>query len=379
VTGKQTHVSLHTSFDPFPPSFLNSEDEDAPSPLTKRLSHLALSRQSSAASLKSTPRSSRSHPHPLSRSFSGDAKVYSSKSTQNLKRPSLPPTSWQSRSRTVASTLSLSIAEQDSPESGSTLSRFSEPPSSRVDIQVDSQRNDQVRTPSSSSTQSLPGPITPDLSDAPASIKSWDCEKSLPPIPLSRAASIASLRPMESLPDMKNRPPRLDTLAPRRPISSESELSDHPVVSPHTPKLSNPHTPTFSSTRTTPRRLQLSASLGTGLQPGEPAPMQGLLLGYNRQLHDQQRARASTAPSPSASSGHRYSVRPPSSAATPGFSRSGSVDLSLSELGEPRLRPRTGTGMVYRKSSMSLTRAAADVQAQSRIRMPSERVGPVAS
>ena len=355
--------------------FLSSEDEDAPSPLTKRLSHLALSRQSSVASLKSVPRSSRSHPHPLSRSFSGDAKVHSSKSTQNLKHPSLPPTSWQSRSRTVASTLSLTIAEQDPPEPASALARFSEPPS-RVD--VDSQRNDQVRTPSSSSTQSLPGPVTPDVTDVPASVNSWDREKNLPPIPISRVPSLASLRPVGSLSDMKNRPPRLDTLASRRPISSESDLSDPPVVSPHTPKLSTPHTPTFSPTRATPRPLQLSASLGAGSQPGEPTSMQGLLLSYNRQLHDQQRARASTGPSASVSTG-RFGVRPPSSVATQRMSRSGSMDLSLSELGEPRLRPRTGTGMVYKKSSMSLTRAAADVQAQSRIRMTSERTSQVAS
>ena len=332
---------------------------------------MALSRQSSEASLKSTPRSS--HPHPLSRSFSGDAKVYSSKSTQNLKRPSLPPTSWQSRSRTVVSTRSLTIPEQDRPEPASTLARFSEPPPSRLDTQVDSHRNEQVRTPSSSSTQSLPGPITPDVTDVPGSIKPWDREKNLPPIPLSRASSYASLRPMESFSDIKNRSLKLNTLVPKRPISSESELSDPPIVSPHTPKLSNPQTPTFSPTRTTPRPLQLSASLGTGLQPGEPASMQGLILGYNRQLHDQQRARTSSGQPTTSPGGHRYSVRPPSS------SGSGSVDLSLSELGEPRLRPRTGTGMVYKKSSTSLTRAAADVQALSRVRMASERTGAVAS
>lgn len=326
---------------------------------------MALSRQSSEASLKSA---SRSHPHPLSHSFSGDAKVYSSKSTQNLKRPSLPPTSWQSRSRTVVSTPSPGISEQ---EPAATSARFSEPLPSRLDTQVDSHRNEQVRTPSSSSTQSLPGPITPDVSDVPVPDKSYR-EKNLPPIPLSRASSFASLRPMESFSDMKNRPLRLNTLAPKRPISSESELSDPPIVSPHTPKLSNPPTPTFSPTRTTPRPLQLSASLGTGLQPGEPASMQGLLLGYNRQLHDQQRARVLSGQPPTTPTGHRYSVRPLSS------SRSGSVDLSLSELGEPRLRPRTGTGMVYKKSSTGLTRAAADVQALSRVRMASERTGAVA-
>jgi hypothetical protein len=325
---------------------------------------MALSRQSSEASLKSV---SRSHPHPLSQSISGDGKVYSSKSTQNLRRPSLPPTSWQSRSRTVVSTPSPSISEQ---EPAATSARFSEPLPSRLDTQVDSHRNEQVRTPSSSSTQSLPGPITPDVSDVP--INSWDREKNLPPIPLSRASSFASLRPMESFSDMKNRPLRLNTLAPKRPISSESEMSDPPVVSPHTPKLSKPQTPTFSPTRTTPRPLQLSASLGTGLQPGEPTSMQGLLLGYNRQLHDQQRARVSSVQPPTTPTSHRYSVRPLSS------SRSGSVDLSLSDLGEPRLRPRTGTGMVYRKSSTSLTRAAADVQALSRIRMTSEKTSAVA-
>lgn len=291
-----------------------------------------------------------------------------------MRRPSLPPTSWQGRSRTAPSTLSLSIPEQDSPEAAPALTRFSEPPASRVDIQVDSQRNDQVRTPSSSSTQSLLGPSTPDVMDVPphsTPIKPWDREKSLPPIPLSRGPSIASLRPKGSLSDMKGCPPKLETLPLRRPISSGSELSDSPVVSQHTPKLPHTHTPT----RATPRPLRLSASLGSSLQPGEPVSMQGLLLSYNRQLHDQQRARASLGPSTSAPT-NRYSVRPLTS---PSLSKSGSMDFSLSELGEPRLRPRTGTGMVYKKSSMSLTRAAADVQAQSRIRMTPERTSQVAS
>jgi hypothetical protein len=357
---------------------LHSEDEDAPSPLTRRLSHLALSRQSSVASFKSASRASHTQPHPLSRSYSGDTKIYSSKSHQNLRRPALPPTSWQGRSRTVTSTLSLDIPEQNPSEPVPTPARFSEPVSSRIDIQADPHRNDQVRTPSSSSTQSLPGPSTPDVMDLPAHsppIQSWDREKSLPPLPLSRGPSMTSLRPIGSLANMKIRPPKLDTLPPRRPISSESELSDSPVLPPHTPKSSHPHTPT----RTTPRPLRLSASLGAGLQPGEPASMQGRLLSYNRQVHDQQRSRASSGPSSTVSSGQRYSVRPLGSGVSQHMPRSGSVDLSLSELGEPRLRPRTGTGMVYKKSSTSLTRAAADVQARSRIRMPSERAGIVAS
>jgi len=356
----------------------DSEDEDAPSPLTRRLSHLALSRQSSVVSFKSTSRTSHSQPHPLSRSYSGDAKLNSSKSHQNLRRPPLPPTSWQGHGQTVASVLSLNIPEQNPSEPVPIPARFSEPLSSRVDILADSQGSDQVRTPSSSSTQSLPGPITPDVMDVPPyspPAKPWSRDKSLPPIPLSRGPSTASLRPTGSLADIKSRPSKLDTLPPRRPISSESDLSDSPVLPPHTPKLPHPHTPT----RITPRPLRLSASLGTGLQPGEPVSMQNRVLSYNRQLHDQQRSRASSGPSSTAPSGQRYSVRSLGSGVSQHMPRSGSVDLSLSELGEPRLRPRTGTGMVYKKSSTSLTRAAADVQARSRIRMPSERAAPLVS
>ncbi len=251
-----------------------------------------------------------------------------------------------------------------------------------MDSSADSQSNDQVRTPSSSSTQSLPGPITPDVADltAPhsAPVRLWDRDKNLPPIPLSRGLSIASLRPPESSPDVKNLTSKLGATLSSRPISSGSELSDPVVVSSQTPRVQHFYTaPTPRASRSTPRPLQLSASLGAVIQPGEPASKQGLLLSYNRQLHDQQRARALSGPSPSVSAGQRYSVRPLDSMKSSGFSRSESMDLSLLEPGEPRLRPRTGTGMVYKKSSTSLTRAAADVQAQSRLRMPSERTSSV--
>lgn len=247
---------------------------------------------------------------------------------------------------------------------------------------ADSQSNDQVRTPSSSSTQSLPGPITPDVSDltpphsAPA--RPWDRDKNLPPLPLSRGPS--TLRPIASSSDLKNLPLKLGATLSRQPVSSGSELTDPAVVSSQTPKVQDFYTvPTPRAARSTPRPLQLSASLGAVIQPGEIASNQGLLLSYNRQLHDQQRARALTGPLPSLSTGQRYSIRPLGSMKSSGYSRSESVDLSSLEPGEPRLRPRTGTGMVYKKSSTSLTRAAADVQAQSRLRMPSERTTSVTS
>ena len=300
-----------------------------------------------------------------------------------MRRSAVPLTSWQKRNRTTASTLSLSIPEHDSPELTLSLARFSEPPYSRVDSNTDSQSNDQVRTPSTSSTQSLPGPTTPDLSDLTTSphsapIRPWDRDKRLPPLPLSRGPSIAKLRPTESSSDLKNLTSKLGAALSSRPISSESDSSDPVVVSSQTPRGQHFYTArTPRASRSTPRPLQLSASLGAVVQPGEPASKQGLLLGYNRQLHNEQRARALTGPS--LSSGQRYSIRPLVSTKSSGFSRSDSVDLSSLEPGEPRLRPRTGTGMVYKKSSTGLTRAAADVQAQSRLRMPSERTSLVAS
>ena len=66
------------SFSSYSPLFFNSEDEDAPSPLTRRLSSLNLSRRSSASSVHSATRplsssSSFRRIHPLSRSYSSGA------------------------------------------------------------------------------------------------------------------------------------------------------------------------------------------------------------------------------------------------------------------------------------------------------------------
>ncbi|KAI0267329.1 hypothetical protein BC834DRAFT_968846 [Gloeopeniophorella convolvens] len=354
----------------------DSEDEGAPSPLTKRLSHLALSRRSSASSLSSTPRSSRSHPHPLSRSFSAEGKSGLLQSSQKTKgRPSLPPTSWPKRAQSGSSTLSLSIPEHGSPEQPSrSQARFSEPSSSSVDTFAESQSHDQVVTPSSSSTQSLLGPVTPDATDVlyTASLGSWDRDKSLPPIPLSRGPSVASLRPKASSSDMKSGIARPSAPLSSRPISSGSEVSDAsaPALLPHTPKTPRMYATSTLPTARTPRPLQLSASLGAGMPPGEKP---GSALGYNRR-HDPQRARAlSGPPSAHAHAGTlRYNARPPSLPTASGLPKSGSTDSVLSEQGVP-VRPRTGTGMVYKKSASNLTRAAASVQAQSRLRMPTER------
>ncbi|KAI0060518.1 hypothetical protein BV25DRAFT_938426 [Artomyces pyxidatus] len=342
----------------------DSEDEDAPSPLTKRLSHLALSRKSSSSSLggaRPTP-SPRPHvlAHPLSRSFSSDSARLSSRKLKSAENPdkskgrsSLPPTSWPKRA----------------PQSSAPPTpQHSEPPSPRISIPPEPPSKPALHSMSSTSTLSIPAPVTPaDSIDAPMeplmkSDKLLDREKSLPPLPLSRGPSNASMIRRPSFSRM--RPPP-NTINPNR-SSAGSDSSDsiggtmgHDV--PMTPSARS-----FSSTlpsRSTPRPLHLTASLSAGLQPGEPATKQGLLLGYNRQLHDQQRARAASGPAPVA----RRLLAP-----SPGDARAvPPVSPNSDGGGEAKPRPRTGTGMVYKRSSGGNSTP----QMQSRMRMPAARTG----
>lgn len=130
------------------------------------------------------------------------------------------------------------------------------------------------------------------------------------------------------------------------------------------------------------------------LQPGQPTQKSGLLLGYNRNLHDQQRMQvahlqqpssAGSSPLPSPITGSTPSVSSPRSVSssmsrigrpsmpnTSSTSASGmapptafrrpsvpvttSISRPTSESGDENLKqqPRTGTGMAYRKSSASL-------------------------
>ncbi|KAJ2912042.1 hypothetical protein MD484_g8366, partial [Candolleomyces efflorescens] len=161
----------------------DSEDEDAPSPLTKRLSTLNLSARSSISSLSSRPSQA---PHPLSRSYSSgtlydtfeddegkdgfQANEWGQRSTSN------PPTAWSRKMSThSASTRTsmassggrLSIASSNGRMSvASTGSAFSLEvaiPEGYVSSTDSHNRRsaDGLRTPSSGSTLSIPMPVTP--------------------------------------------------------------------------------------------------------------------------------------------------------------------------------------------------------------------------
>ena len=232
-------------------------------------------------------------------------------------------------------------------------------------------------SPTSSSTASLPFPPTPrdEMRDS--------SEENLPSTISERSRSISRTSSGGA---------RTPTAGSLKPKQSTSSLRARSVAS----SKSAPTSRLPSTGTSTPRPLRLpalqqqkslNAEDGARLQPGQPAPGSGSLLGYNRNLHDRQRAQLLSAPksapahgrwsppdsvsptlsqksAPSASSiayGSRraYGSAPTSSSLQPpaGTSSSSSrlrepspsrITAPMSGLG----KPRTGTGMMYRQSSM---------------------------
>lgn len=453
----------------------DSEDEDAPSPLTNRLSSLALSRNASLASVRSTAsrrlvparpklNGSKSYyaeqrgkpiPHPLSKSMSahaladsgmksaptsarssrgdeGDADLEYVLNKGAMGPPSAPPY-YQKQQRamkgngvpnyslplspdldssnrgSVASSSGASAVSGHSRTSASPPSAFAQgkakkrkgPASTGSAASVFSltvsipegdddgegsrhldrslsHKQDQRRSTSpaptsgttSSSSTSLPYPPTP-LDDDPATATAT-------PSSCTSTSSTRSKTPVASRMQMRSRTFSSTRSAPASSVSFPPETVEPPPV-PSTPSLSKAST--RSSAMSTPRPLRLPAlqqRRGNGdessggdakqpLQPGQPQPKSGSLLGYNRQLHDRQRMAASaTATSPSALPAPQTPARPARSYGSLG-SRSGlhapstvlavpppspGVPRSSSPLPSPGARPRTGTGMVYRQSSL---------------------------
>ncbi|KAF7970860.1 hypothetical protein HWV62_22758 [Athelia sp. TMB] len=282
----------------------DSEDEDAPSPLTRRLSTLNLSRSASAASLRSAH-------HPLSRAHSYATLPEESEPASSPRRPRVPPSSWSHQPLTLST-----AADADD-------------------------------TPSTASTASLPLPVTPDdaAPRAPA-------EKGLPPLPPPTPTSVRALKRYPS--NLTLRTPRERTLSGTSSVSMSSTgaMNGHyPLAMPPTPNPPLPAGLALSSSQSTPaapsafkaahppRPLRLSQSVNlrvasaAGAPPLPTQPGQGQsVLGYNRNVMDAQRAqaRARTIPTP------------------PGTPSPGAKPM-----------PRTGTGMVYRTSSSSRMRAPA--------------------
>ena len=143
----------------------DSEDEDAPSPLTKRVSSMVLSRRTSASSLGSSRPSSKSHP--LGRSVSETASSetlarHKAQMRARDKQPSLPPTAWSSARTSTASHVSDSSVLSAS----SYGPRTSQCASASLDYirehDIECVREEPgIATPSSVSGSSVAMPLTP--------------------------------------------------------------------------------------------------------------------------------------------------------------------------------------------------------------------------
>jgi len=336
----------------------DSEDEDAPSPLTRRLSTLNLSNRASSSSLRASK-------HPLSRSQSSstlqeednDASTASRKPTLRP-RPPLPPTSWQKRSA------SGGTSNGGRASTGSVGSAFS------LTLSIPEDETNVVGTsPSESSTRqtstaSLPMPVTPD--DPPVQ-QSVDKDKGLPPLPVfaaRKAPPALSLRtPATSSGSSNNVELRPRTLSNTSSVSSAGAVAGHgisvtqstpvtatsPTTSAYSPtSVTTPSPPSYTPRMArTPRPLRLSQSFNLGVQPGELPQRSGQVLTYNRNLHDQQRMRVASGPTRPGVISNPSTA--PTTPTTPGFSKP---------------MPRTGTGMVYRTSSNP------GMPPQNRVRMP---------
>jgi len=334
-----------------------SEDEDAPSPLTRRLSTLNLSRRSSASSVRTTSSVVSHHRHPLSRSYSSGALIESEfehleedvdenttivappalrprlSSAGRSSKPALPPTSWLNKAATapngtrtstssIGSTFSVDTALSDGmPRRPSKLGRpssggFRDSSGSSENYGSSLRRKgssgiDRTSSSTTASTLSTGIPSTPRDYDpsmsTPAgfgSTRSYNTEKSLPPIPYN----LLKKRPSNS---------RIDTLSS---------------------SFSFPRARTFSAT---------SSSVPSPTSPSSASPVRPLQLPRQAGVSGSDRAAVpvpSVLPSPSIS---KSSLRLPAT-------RSPAPDKTASGI---RPRPRTGTGMMYRTSSGSRIKA----------------------
>ncbi|KAF8352157.1 hypothetical protein F5887DRAFT_934193 [Amanita rubescens] len=330
----------------------DSEDEDAPSPLTRRLSSLNLSRRSSALSVRSTPVSrSFSSSTVLEESGGHDAAVRQrsltfSPSTKHSTKFTHPPTSWQKRTQTSSRHNSGSAGTKDSLQLSIPEQPEYEIP--RTGLGSDSTHHDTLNTPSTASTLSIPTPSTP--ADEPSPRKpsgiAADKNKTLPPLPAVRKLP-SSLSLTSSIPGTR-----------MRTISSTSM--------PHSPPTQPlPPIPTQNGS-TTPRPLKLpeayrrqsSSQPQTPIHRGgghdrPPVPVPGVSYSTSglRPL-----TTSTSNPALSSSTMPRALPRPPSR-------------LPTADIGKPKPRPRIGSGMVYRTSSYSGFDTPATAGA-SKLRMP---------
>lgn len=245
----------------------DSEDEDAPSPLTRRVSSLVLSRRTSANSLHSNAGQSSRSPHPLSRSVS---ETHASETLARHRavvrakeaKHSQPPTAWSSSRTSGMSTLSSapSIRSHTSDTSSArSLSsyggRTSDYPPSLDHIRehdFEYTRDDAgMATPSSVSGSSVAMPLTPVGDD---DVGSWSYSTG-PTLAASRMPSRSNLK----TPSAKMAPPPDSLPFPRERTQSASSCGSAVASVGHIPSLSAPRQASI------PRPLRLPQA--TGLRP----------------------------------------------------------------------------------------------------------------
>lgn len=339
----------------------DSEDEDAPSPLTRRLSTLNLSRRSSAASLgkEHSLRSVSSAKHPLSRSYSSGALIEEARdddyfndisatthapSSFALKgRSSLPPTAWQRKassatgSRTSTSSagsrfsLEVSIPEDGPTSTGSrTPSRMRRPSAGPTESWRQSagsstggkEDSTAITTPSSTaSTLSIPMPVTPQADWKGPTSPPLDKDKSLPPLPVQRYPSKTRISPVGNVGSTTTK------YAFPRPRTYSASATN--AVSTPLPQVQPSQTTTTTTNVVKPLQLprlgsRIAMAGGGGDRPAVPVPS------------------VPSTPYSSSSTSPPLRAQSRSAAATP-------TDM--------KPKPRTGTGMTYRTASASKMRA----------------------
>lgn len=382
----------------------DSEDEDAPSALTRRISSLNLSRRPSASSIHSS--SSYSHPkpssrvHPLSRSYSSgslhDPDQYddyphgldefgrfhdgrhvsegSSSSLPNFKQrksklrlttsspSSIPPTSWQKRSpggRASTSSagsgfsLEVSIPEHEHEHAEGAEAEVEGYEERTTTVASRTPRS--MRPPKINAFSSTP-PITlrddPPL-EAGTIGRKLDKDKSLPPLPpsLKRTAITSSnLRARTFVNVSGTSPPLMHSTPASGSLLAKPTTTPRPLRLPQS-NLVQPQKPFQNQTTSRDRPAVPVPSISSSSLSSSMSKLPSPLLLVPRSPSTS----VSESPvTPSSSSSFHSSLG----------SEYGNLNLNSTSLGEAvRPKPRTGTGMVYRNSTAT--------GSASRMRMPS--------
>lgn len=296
-----------------------SEDEDAPSALTRKISSLNLSRRSTPSLRSSFSRSTVFDEDDIDELTTNSWSRHSSLSSRS-KTPSrirAPPTAWPKKS---TSTSRSSLRSSSASSASLALSIPSQ--ESLVPSRVLKQNDEIVRTPSTSSSLSITLPVTPQ-DDAPIShpqskhLHPLDRDKMLPSLPNPRTGSIRRYASHANL-----RTPSITPLPMPRPVTNSRRRSQS-TASP------SGHETHSLSTAVPPRSLRLPIRADSVPVPPLPAVIS----------------------TPSTPNYGQSTFK-----ARPRISDPGQFSISPLPAGIPVPRkPRTGTGMVYR-SGPSTTR-----------------------